>query len=360
MKKIILTGGGTAGHVMPNLALLPYLKERGFEVFYIGAEKSIEQELAEKHGIPFHSIRTGKMRRDKILSVKNFKDAFGFVGGIRDAKDIIKKIRPDVIFSKGGFVGLPVAMAARRCRVPLILHESDLTSGLANRLSIRYAKRICVSFPETLKELPAEKAVFTGNPIRQELYKGDTSKARKLCGFADNKPIALIMGGSSGSELLNNVVLEALPLLLPKFNIIHLAGKGKLGGAQLKYGYKAFEFLTDEMPDMLAAADIIVSRAGANAINEFLALRKPALLIPLARATRGDQIDNAKSFAARGFAKILSEADLNVDTLTNEIEILFAEKDKYVSNMINSPLFDTNNEVMEIILSVVTCASAAN
>jgi len=275
------------------------------------------------------------------------------MAGVSDAKRIIRRIEPDIIFSKGGFVGLPVALAAKRCRIPLVLHESDMTSGLANRLSIRYAAAVCASFPETMANLPNDKARLTGNPIRAELLHGNAARGRAFCGFTDDKPVLLVTGGSLGAERLNKAVIEALPSLLEDFNVIHLCGKGKTIGDAQKGAYAPFEFVSDEMPDILAAANVVISRGGANALNEFLAVKKPALLVPLSRATRGDQIDNAKSFEARGFSMVLSEEELMPERLVSDVKKLYAKRAEYVSKMAQSPLVDGVSEVMGAIAWVL-------
>ncbi|MCL2704228.1 MAG: undecaprenyldiphospho-muramoylpentapeptide beta-N-acetylglucosaminyltransferase [Defluviitaleaceae bacterium] len=353
MKKIILTGGGSAGHVTPNLALAPVLREAGFDVEYIGGKNGMERALVEQAGIPYHGISTGKLRRDKLLSLKNLSDMFGAAAGVGDSIKVMKKVKPDIIFSKGGFVGLPVAIAARMRRVPLVLHESDLSSGLANRLSMGFAKAICASFPETMQSLPPRKAVLTGNPIRKELLAGNADKGRSLCGFAGNKPVILMMGGSLGSERLNNALISALPKLLQKYDIIHICGRGKMDGGLKQTGYAAFEYLGNGLGDVLDLADVIVSRAGSNALNEFLALRKPSLLIPLARATRGDQIQNARSFAERGFAMVLDEQALTSDALTANIDSLYRKRHDFILNMEKSPVSNAANEVVKVILNNV-------
>ena len=290
MKRIILTGGGTAGHVTPNIALIPKLRELGYDIQYIGSYNGIEKELIEPFGIPYHGISSGKLRR--YFSLQNFTDPFRVIKGFGEARKLIKGLKPDVIFSKGGFVSVPVVLAGKRCKVPVIIHESDMTPGLANKLAIPSAVKVCCNFPETLDALPEGKAVLTGSPIRQELLTGDKDAARKMCGFTDEKPVILVIGGSLGAVAVNEAVRAALPELLKQFQIIHLCGKGKVDHSlkEIK-GYCQFEYIKNELRDLFALADVVISRAGANAICELLALRKPNLLIPLsARASRGDQI----------------------------------------------------------------------
>lgn len=353
MNRILLTGGGSAGHVTPNLALLPALREAGFEVEYIGGA-GIEAELTAKAGIPFNTISTGKLRRDKLLSVKNMKDALGAIKGVSDAGKVIKRFKPHVIFSKGGFVGLPVAVAGKLHGINLILHESDITPGLANRLSAVFAGTICASFPETMEALPRKKAVLTGNPVRRELFSGDWEEGRRICGFTGGKPIILVTGGSLGAQSLNEILRAALPFL-KDFDIVHLCGKGKVDTSAASAGYVQFEYLNEEMRHVLSAADIVVSRAGSNTINELLALKKPSLLIPLAnKATRGDQPHNAESFKKRGFAMVEQEAGLTPKSLSAAITNLYQNRAGYISNMEKSPQADAVGKIIAVIVKNVS------
>lgn len=349
MKRIILTGGGTAGHVTPNIALLPGLKELGYDVHYIGSYNGIEKELIEQFGIPYHGISSGKLRR--YFSIQNFTDPFRVIKGFGEAKKLIKSLKPDVIFSKGGFVSVPVVMAGKKCHVPTIIHESDMTPGLANKLSIPSASKVCCNFPETLSHLPEEKAVLTGSPIRQELLTGDREAALKFCGLTDDKPVILIVGGSLGSVAVNNAVRAILPELLKDFSVIHLCGKNKTDESlkDLK-GYVQFEYIQHELKDLFALTDIVISRAGANAICELLALHKPNLLIPLsANASRGDQILNARSFERQGFSIVLEEEELNNEVLLNAIQKLYREKDAYITAMKNSSQQDSIRTILGLI-----------
>lgn len=352
MKRIILTGGGTAGHVTPNIALLPQLKERGYDIHYIGSYNGIEKELIEQFGIPYHGISSGKLRR--YFSLQNFTDPFRVLKGFGEAKKLIQSLKPDVIFSKGGFVSVPVVIAGKQCRVPTIIHESDMTPGLANKLAIPSASKVCCNFPETLSHLPKEKAVLTGSPIRRELLSGDRDAALKFCNLSADKPVILIIGGSLGSVVVNSAVRAILPELLKEFQVIHLCGKGKTD-ASLKdlKGYVQFEYIQKELKDLFALADIVISRAGANAICELLALHKPNLLIPLsANASRGDQILNARSFERQGFSIVLEEEELNNTVLLDAIQKLYKQKDAYISAMKNSSQQDSIQTILDLIEKV--------
>ena len=349
MKRIILTGGGTAGHVTPNIALLPSLKELGYDVHYIGSYNGIEKELIEQLGIPYHGISSGKLRR--YFSLQNFTDPFRVLKGFGEARKLIKVLDPDVIFSKGGFVSVPVVMAGKQCKVPTICHESDMTPGLANKLSIPSATKVCCTFPETLEHLPKEKAVLTGSPIRQELLTGDAEAARAFCGFKDNKPVIMVVGGSLGAVPVNKAVRAILPELLKEFNVIHLCGKGKLDESMTNLeGYVQHEYIKDELKDLFALSDIVISRAGANAICEFLALQKPNLLIPLsAAASRGDQILNAHSFERQGFSIVIEEEALTNELLLKSVKKLYEEKDAYIAAMKNSSMQDSIKTIIGLI-----------
>jgi len=348
MKKIILTGGGTAGHVTPNLALLPHLKAEGFEVHYIGTKDGIEKDLIEPTGIPYHAISAGKLRR--YFDLKNIADMFRVIKGFGDALRVIRRIKPDIIFSKGGFVTVPVLAAGRVRRVKSVSHESDLTPGLANRISGPFTSKICVSFPETLAHLPANKGVLTGSPIRPELLMGDREKGLKICEWSDGgKPVILVTGGSQGAAAINACVRESLPELLRKFRVIHLCGKGNLSEIQLP-GYSEFEYVKEGLADLYALADIVVSRAGANTIFELLAMAKPNLLIPLPMgSSRGDQILNAESFVLQGFSMMLNENKMTPERLQNDIDVLYNDRDIFAKNMAAQEQSDGVLRVMQVL-----------
>ncbi len=351
-KKIVLTGGGTAGHVTPNIAMIPKLKELGYDIFYMGSYDGIEKKLIEDFDIPYYGIATGKFRR--YFDPKNFSDPFRVIKGVSEAKKYLKAIKPDVVFSKGGFVSVPVVRAAASLKIPCIVHESDMTPGLANKLCIPVAKKVCCNFPETLKNLPADKAVLTGSPIREELIKGRKEAAYELCGFDASKPVIMVIGGSQGSAAINQAVRDALPELLEDFQIVHLCGKEKMDNLLLTTkGYKQFEYIKSELKDIFAMADIVISRAGANAINELLALKKPNLLIPLPSTTsRGDQILNAKSFESQGFSIVVDEDDLTVKLLVEKVQELYFTRMTYIDAMKKSSQRDAIGSIADIIEEV--------
>ncbi len=353
MKRIVLTGGGTAGHVTPNIALLPRLKELGYDVHYIGSYQGIEKTLIEACEIPYYGISSGKLRR--YFDLKNFSDPLKVLKGFSEASKLLKKLQPDVVFSKGGFVSVPVVLAAKKHHIPVVIHESDMTPGLANKLSIPAASKVCCNFPETLKHLPAEKAVLSGSPIRQELLTGNRQKALTFTGLSGTKPVLLIIGGSLGSAVVNESVRKVLPELLKRFEIIHLCGKGKLDQTLTAMnGYVQYEYISEELKDLFALSDIVISRAGANSICEFLALQKPVLLIPLsAAASRGDQILNARSFEKQGFSAVLEEEQLTGDTLLQALDQLWEHRDSYVQAMKNSSMGDAIGTITGLLEELV-------
>ena len=352
MKHIVLTGGGTAGHVTPNIALIPKLRELGYKISYIGSYEGIEKKLIEELGIPYYGISSGKLRR--YFDLKNFSDPFRVLKGFSQARKILKELKPDVVFSKGGFVTVPVVIAAKRLKIPALIHESDMTPGLANKLCLSSASRICCNFPETLKSLPEGKAVLTGSPIRQELLSGNKIAAMDMCHFTSDKPVILVIGGSLGAVAVNHAVREALPELLKDFQIIHLCGKGKMDESLKDVeGYCQFEYIKNELRNLFALADIVISRAGANAICELLALHKPNLLIPLsANASRGDQILNARSFERQGFSLVLEEEQLTKETLLAAVKNLYENRTTFINSMKNSGQQDSIGTIIKLIEEV--------
>lgn len=353
MKRIVLTGGGTAGHVTPNIALMPRLRQLGYDIQYIGSYDGIEKKLIEEMRIPYYGISSGKFRR--YFDLKNFTDPFRVIKGYGEARAALKKLKPDVVFSKGGFVSVPVVIAASRLHIPVVIHESDMSPGLANKLSIPFATKVCCNFPETLSSLPKEKAALTGCPIRQELKNGSRVAARDFCGLHADKPVLMVMGGSLGSANVNRAVRQILPKLLNTFQVIHLCGKGKTDPAlQGTAGYVQFEYIEKELADLFALADIVVSRAGANAICELLELRKPALLIPLgSNASRGDQILNAESFQRQGFCETLTEDCLTEQNLLDTILKLWCSRSAYIQKMNGSSQSDAIEKITALFEAAV-------
>lgn len=351
-RRLVMTGGGTAGHVMPNIALLPELRDKDYLIAYIGSENGIEKELITEQRIKYYGIASGKLRR--YMSLQNLTDPFRVIKGYTQAKKILKKLKPDVVFSKGGFVTVPVVVAAGRMGIPVIIHESDMTPGLANKIAMRYAKTICCTFPETIKYIPESKAVLTGTPIRADLIEGSRQKGFTFTGLTPGKPVVLVVGGSTGAKNLNEALWKILPELIKSYNVVHLCGAGK---SDPKYnsvrGYVQYEYVNEEMRDVLAMADIVISRAGANAIFEFLTLRKPNLLVPLpAEASRGDQILNANSFKKQGYSAVLTEDKITPKSLMTAINDLYKNRHKYTEAMEKSTLQNSIGRIVELIDTV--------
>ena len=348
MKRIVLTGGGTAGHVTPHLALLPHLLKEGYDVHYIGTEEGIEHKMMDLPGVTYHSVKSGKLRR--YHDWKNFTDPFRVIAGAFQSARLMGKLKPDVCFSKGGFVSVPVVIGAKLHGVPVLCHESDLTPGLANKICGKFAKRIATTFPECAQYL-GEKAVCTGTPMRPELFAGSREKGLALCGFSGSKPILLMVGGSSGAQSVNQALREALPQLLPEMDVLHITGKKNLDESlNTLSGYKQFEFLSAELSDAIACADFVLSRAGSNAICEFQALKKPMLLVPYPKgASRGDQILNAESFRQRGLCHVLLQENMTADSLAQAIRDLMRDRDALVKNLTQAPPADGTMAVLKLI-----------
>lgn len=352
MKKIVLTGGGTMGHVTPNLALIPHLQAAGYEIHYIGTEKGMEADkLRALPGVTYYGVKTGKLRR--YFSWQNFTDPFRVLAGAVQSARLMGKIRPNVVFSKGGFVAVPVVFGAWLHRIPVVCHESDLTPGLANRLCKPFARRIATTFPECAAAL-GDKAETVGTPLRPELFHGSRAKGLSLLHFTGEKPILLMMGGSSGAQAVNKALREALPRLTQVFDVAHICGKGNLDAAlDGAPSYTQVEFLDAALPDVLACADLVLSRAGSNALMEFQALAKPLLLVPYPKgASRGDQILNAQSLEKRGLCHVLLQENMTADTLTDALTRTWADRNRLVAAVKAAPPSDGTARVLELIEEV--------
>ncbi len=352
VKRIVLTGGGTAGHVTPHLAILPHLKEKGYDIHYIGTQKGIEHQMMEQvEGVTYHAVQSGKLRR--YFDWKNFTDPFRVIWGAFQSAHLIGKLKPDVCFSKGGFVSVPVVIGAWLHGVPVLCHESDLTPGLANKIAAKFAKKVATTFPECAKAI-GEKGVFTGTPLRPELFSGKREEGLQLCGFTGNKPVLLMMGGSLGAQRVNEALRAVLPRLLEQMDVVHITGKGNVDESlETLSGYKQFAFISGELPSIFACADYVLSRAGSNALCEFQALKKPMLLVPYPKgASRGDQILNAASFEKRGLCHVLAQENMTADTLYDALQKLVADKDTLIRNLESAPPADGTRAVLRLIEEV--------
>ncbi len=356
MKRIVLTGGGTAGHVTPNLALIPRLQADGWEIHYIGGRNSVEQGLIEAvPGVEYHGISCGKFRR--YFDLKNFTDPARVIKGFAQAKKLLRQLRPDVIFSKGGFVSVPVVYAAATCKIPVVSHESDMTPGLANKLCAPFVKCECCTFAEAAR-LAGKKGVYTGSPIRPEILQGDRERGLARFGFEQNRPVLMVVGGSSGAQAINNLVRSALEALTETFQVLHLCGKGNLVSSLVgTEHYYQCEYLDEEMADAYACSDIVISRAGSNTLCELLALCKPSLLIPYPKAaSRGDQILNAESFQRQGFARVLMQEDATPELLLQEVSYLYHDRGQLYENMKHAPASQGLENVLKEIYRYVKTA----
>ena len=351
-KSIVFTGGGSMGHVSVNLAIIPKFIEDGWKVYYIGSKKGIEKQLVSKlDKVQYLTISTGKLRR--YIDIKNVTDPFRVLSGIFQSYSIIRRIKPNVIFSKGGFVSPPVVLGGWLNNVPVVLHESDLTPGLANKISMPFVKKICTTFDATRKFVSKEKVHYIGPITRDSLKKGISERGRDFLGFTGDKPVLLIMGGSLGAKHLNAVIRTNLKNLLSGFQIIHICGKGNIEKSIKIAGYKQIEYVEEELADIIALSDLVVSRAGSNAIFEFLYFRKPMVLIPLSRASsRGDQILNAQEFKRKGYCEVVEDEDMDKNTFLDTVYKVFKDKNKYITEMNKTKMRDNTKELYSVILNV--------
>ena len=351
-KRIIFTGGGTAGHVTPNIALIEPLLREGWEVHYIGSENGMERGLiAALSGVTYHGISTGKLRR--YFSWQNFIDPFRVIKGYFQARKLIREIQPSVIFSKGGFVSVPVVLGAGK--VPVVAHESDYSPGLSNRIATRFTDKVCLSFEDTLQHVSKGKGIFTGTPIRPALYDGDRERALAFTGLTGEKPVLLVMGGSLGAQKLNELVRAALPQLCERYDIIHLCGKGKNDCDCVACGYHQYEYIDKELPDLFALSDVVLSRAGANSVFELLALNKPSVLVPLTSASsRGDQLLNANYMEKKGYAKVVDQNTATTDSLVAAIDEVYQQRAQYAERMCEDTRSDGTQTILTIIKKAAT------
>ena len=348
-QKIVFTGGGTAGHVTPNIALIEALREEGWQIHYIGSKTGVEKDMMTQMSVSYDGIRCGKLRR--YFSWKNLVDPLNVLLGILEAYRLLRQFKPTIVFSKGGFVALPVVIAAKLLRIPIIAHESDMSPGLANRLSFPFVDKICVTFAPAKDHFKQkEKVVVTGTPIRKALLQGDKAKGLAECGFQADKPCLLVVGGSQGANAINQCVRQALTAL-GKYQVIHLCGRGKVDAGLInRAGYCQFEYADSNLADLFAASDLVISRAGANALYELLVLEKPHVLIPLSRqASRGDQLQNARYFKDQHISEVLFEEDLTPESLVNRVTLVEKKQDEIMKNIRAQKLDSATGRIIEMI-----------
>lgn len=355
MRKIVLTGGGTGGHVIPNISLLPLLRGLYDEIYYIGTN-GIEKEIVGKEkDVKFYEFTAFKFNRSKKL--KNITLPFNLLSSVCKVKKILKEIKPDVVFSKGGYVALPVCIASFTLHIPIVSHESDLSIGLANKLIYKLSTVFCTTFKQTSDNL--KKAVYTGAPIRESLLRGDKEKGYKLTGFDGTRPIILVTGGSTGASDLNEIIYKSLPIITKKYDIIHLTGKNKSKNISFNH-YKQMEYC-HEIEHLFKIADIVISRAGSGAIYELLSLKKCMILVPLPKGnSRGDQVENAKYFEKMGYAKVLFQENITPEILNETIDSIYKNRDKYTTTMSQFSLGEKFDGAKNIVAEIKKVTKNAN
>ncbi len=317
MKKIVFSGGGSAGHVIPNIALIEQLKNE-FEIAYIGTA-GIEEKICKANGVEFYKFDAVKFVRGKILC--NLAIPFKLIKSIRQAGELIDQIKPDLIFCKGGYVCIPPAFAAHKRKIPVLTHESDISAGLANKIIAGKCKKVLTTFPTTAKQF--KNGIYTGSPMRTAIFDRDKKIAREYLNL-DNRPSLIVFGGGSGSKIINKNIREVAFEICKRINIIHICGKGNKIESNIN-GYKQIEF-ADDMGLIYACADGAVARCGSNSANELIALKIPTLFIPLQNSSsRGDQVKNAEYFCEKGICRVLPEKQLSPNCLKSEIYKLFSD-----------------------------------
>lgn len=349
MKKIFFTGGGSAGHVVPNLAIIHDLRKKGgYTIKYLGSD-GIEKRLVSEANVPFYQISCPKLVRS--FTPKNLAIPFSLCKAVRDARKILREENPDLVFSKGGYVSLPVCLAAAKDGIPILTHESDLSPGLATKLIAKKCRRVLTSFPETAETF--RNGTFTGSPLRAELFGyTDKAQARKRFFALRDKPVILAFGGGSGAAAINNAVFENLNELLKRYDVLHIVGKNNEKSAPERAGYAAYEYI-DDMGAAYACADLVIARAGSNTLFELAALKLPSMIVPLRRGSRGDQVENAAYFQRRGLIRTVDENRLSADLL-KETEAAIRDTGMRAA-LNNSPFSKSGNEaILSAIENVVS------
>ncbi len=348
MNTIVLTGGGTAGHCIPHLAILPYLKKEFKNIYYIGSENGIERKIIEQQNIPYFYVPCAKLVRQFTLD--NLLIPFKVISGIKKAEKLLKELNPDVIFSKGGYVSIPTVIAGKKLKIPVVAHESDYTVGLTNKVTSRYCKKVLTSFPDTA--LTIKNGEYSGPPIREELFNVNKDSALSYFGFKGKKPVLLVTGGSLGAKPINDTLRKALPVILKDFDVLHICGKNNLDNSISKKGYVQLEFVKD-MQHAFAVADLCISRAGSNTVFEIIALKIPNILIPLPKGvSRGDQILNANYFEKLNLSNVLTQEQLTVDSLCNLVKETYNNKAKFLSAFRKSKIKNQSKNIAQKIIEI--------
>jgi len=348
-KHIVFTGGGTLGHVMPNLPLIEHYQQEGWDVSYIGSKKGEEREKIEALGIRYYAIRTGKLRR--YFDWQNFLDIFNVVMAIVQSFFILLKIRPNVVFSKGGYVALPPVVGAWLMRVPIVIHESDMTPGLTTKLSKRFAKKVCVSFQNAAKYFEKSKVTWTGLPVRNLVFEANRARGLEVSGFDGTRPILLTFGGSLGAEFLNTMVREQVKNgKLSAYDVINICGREKLDQSMKFDNYVQFESLADDFLHIMQAADLVITRGGATSLFELLAMQKIHVIVPLSkRASRGDQIHNARYFSELGVSSFIEEEEYTWEAMEQLMTTTLANKNNILDKIEQLEFANATQKVINVI-----------
>ena len=337
--KIVLTGGGTGGLIIPLITVAKKIKEKvgesmAVEFLFIGPKGKLEEKLMAQAGIPTKSIQVGKMRR--YFSIHNFVDFFRVPVGVVQTLWYLLANMPDAIFSKGGYASVPVVLVGWLYRIPILIHESDSVPGATNDMLGKFSTRVAVSYPEAEKDFPAAQVVLTGNPLREDINRGDPAAARAMFSLTESKKVIFVYGGSQGAQVINNKILELLPALLHEYQVIHQTGNknyeavvhraAEYGIKAGREGYHPVAFVGEELKDILAVADLVITRAGANSLSEVAANGKPAIVIPLAGAANDHQRMNAFSVARTGGCEVLEENNLGDNLMLGKIKEMMTDE----------------------------------
>jgi UDP-N-acetylglucosamine--N-acetylmuramyl-(pentapeptide) pyrophosphoryl-undecaprenol N-acetylglucosamine transferase len=349
LQRVIFTGGGSAGHVVPCMPVIERLRARGSDITFVGSRSGLEERLIAPLGIRYRAIATGKLRR--YWSLENVRDVGRIVGGVAGAWRMLGELKPNLVFSKGGFVSFPVVFAAWLRRVPVVAHESDLTPGLANRLALPFVDVVCTTFAETRFGRSRVPRVHTGTPLRPTLLTASAERGRRAVDVPLGMPVLLVVGGSLGAETLNRVVHAALSRLTSNYFVVHVCGPGRTNATlEGTPNYRQFEYVSDGWGDLLAAADVVVSRAGANSLYELVVLKKANVLVPLTRqASRGDQLENARYAEAQGWSKVIEEESLSPERLRGALEEVRVNVSAQRNALARAGLGDGTDAVVQVI-----------
>jgi len=348
-RKVFFTGGGTGGHVFPALAIIDELDKSVYDIAWIGSKKGMEYKIITDAGIKFYSIPSGKLRR--YFSILNLLDIFKIIAGFFASFILLAKQRPELVFSKGGYVTVPPIIAAKILNIKSITHESDMTPGLATRINSRFVNKILLPYENTrkyFKDSMKEKIIVTGNPVRKDFFYADNTIGKEIMGFNNSKPVLLILGGSLGAQEINDLISESLDLLLEEFNIYHQMGEANFKESE-KDNYKTVPFIKRDIAHLIAASDIVISRSGASAVWEFASVGVPSILIPLIAGSRGDQLFNANYAVEKNISLILKGNDVNISNLLELINLIKLKRGEMINSMNEFKTFNASKKISKVI-----------